>query len=80
MSNHNNKIIEIIAEQLCLDVADVTLEKNISNDLGADSLDALEVIIDLENHYNIEIPDEQVEAFDTVQDVVDYITANVKED
>ena len=65
------KIREIIAEQLSVeDIEKITLETSLTNDLEAESLDAVEIIMALEEEYDIEIPDEVAEEFKTVGDIV----------
>lgn len=71
-----NKIKEIVVEQLGVDEDQVTLEANFIEDLGADSLDTVELIMAFEEEFDIEIPDTEAEKIKTVQDVVDYIEAN----
>ncbi len=68
----------VIAEQLNVDVAQVTPEAEFVKDLGADSLDVVELIMALEEKFGIEIPDEQAEKIVNVGDVVVYIEANAK--
>ena len=71
------KIREIIAEQLSVeDIEKITLETSLTNDLEADSLDAVEIIMALEEEYDIEIPDEVAEEFKTVGDIINYVKAN----
>ena len=67
------KIKGIIVEQLGVVEGDITLDASFIDDLGADSLDIVELIMALEEEYDIEIPDEDAEKVVTVQDVVDYI-------
>lgn len=68
---------EIIADRLGSDVSNVTMATTLSEDLQADSLDKVEMIMDAEAKYNIEIDDDASMGFETVGDVVDYIVANV---
>lgn len=68
-----DKIKEIIVEQLGVDPEDVALGASFIDDLGADSLDIVELIMALEEEFDIEIPDEEAEKFPTVGNVVDYI-------
>ncbi|GAA9081987.1 acyl carrier protein [Helicobacter pylori] len=68
----------VIAEQLNVDVAQVTPEAEFVKDLGADSLDVVELIMALEEKFGIEIPDEQAEKIVNVGDVVKYIEDNAK--
>ena len=69
----------IVVEKLQVDENQVTPEASFMEDLGADSLDTVELIMDLEEHFGIEIPDEEAEKLKTVQDAVDYITAKKAE-
>jgi len=70
------KVRDIIAEQLDVDKESITAETNLMRDLEADSLDAVEIIMAIEDEFGIEIPDEQAEEFQEVQSIVDYIEAN----
>ena len=73
-----DKIKSIIVEQLDADEADVTMEANIQDDLGADSLDVVDLVMSIEENFDIEIPDEDVENIKTVGDIVKYIENNTK--
>ena len=66
-------IKKIIAEQLDIAVDKVKSEHNIMDDLGADSLDTVEIVMKVEEEYDITIPDEDVEEMKTVQDILDYV-------
>jgi acyl carrier protein len=68
-----DKVREIIVEQLQVDIEDITMETSLMKDLDADSLDAVEIIMALEEEYEIEIPDEVAEEFKTVGDIVKYV-------
>ena len=68
------RIKEIVAEQLGVDEAQVSNESSFMDDLGADSLDTVELVMALEEEFDIEISDENAEKIQTVQDAVDYIT------
>ena len=70
------KVRDIIAEQLDVDKNSITPETNLMKDLEADSLDAVEIIMAIEDEYGIEIPDEQAEEFQVVQTIVEYIEAH----
>ncbi len=70
------KIKEIVAEQLDVDASEITLETSLTKDLEADSLDAVEVIMEIEDEYGIEIPDEEAEKFVTLGDIVNYVEEN----
>lgn len=67
------KIRDIIVEQLGVDEGEVTLESKFIDDLGADSLDIVELIMALEEEFDMEIPDEEAEKISTVRDVVEYL-------
>ena len=67
------KVRGIVAEQLSVDAAEVKPESNFQNDLGADSLDTVELVMALVEHFDIEIPDEAEEGITTVGDAVKYI-------
>ena len=71
------KVKEIIKEQLGVSESAVTLEASFIDDLGADSLDIVELVMALEEEFNIEIPDADAEKVVTVEDVVEYIKENV---
>ena len=71
-----DKIKEVIIDKLGVDEAAITEEAHFVNDLGADSLDTVELIMQLEEELGIEIPDENAEQMTTVQQAVDYIEAN----
>ncbi|MCI7248524.1 MAG: acyl carrier protein [Clostridiales bacterium] len=70
-----DKIKGIIAEQLGVDEEEVKLETNLAKDLEADSLDAVEIIMAIEDEFDIEVPDEDAEKFATVNDIVSYVEA-----
>lgn len=72
------KVKEIVAEQLGKDVNEVTNEASFIDDLGADSLDIVELVMAMEDEFGIEIPDEEAEKIKTVKDVIEYIKANAK--
>jgi len=67
------KVKKIVAEQLSVEVDKITPDSNFANDLGADSLDTVELVMALEEEFDIEIPDEAAEGIATVQAAVDYI-------
>lgn len=70
------KVRDIVIEQLGVEADEVTLESTFIDDLGADSLDIVELIMAFEEEFGIEIPDEAAEKIKTVQDVVTYIDQN----
>ena len=69
------KVKKIIIDKLGVDEADVTNEASFTNDLGADSLDTVELIMEFEKEFDISIPDEQAEKIETVGDAVTYLSA-----
>jgi acyl carrier protein len=73
------KIQEIIADKLSVAAEDITLDSSFIDDLNADSLDIVELIMSLEDELELEIPDEDVEGFKTVGDVVNYVKAHHEE-
>ncbi|OFI07694.1 acyl carrier protein [Clostridium acetireducens DSM 10703] len=73
------KIKGIIAEQLGLEIEEINMDSSFVDDLGADSLDIVELIMALETEYDLEIPDEEAEKISTVGDVVEYIKNHTEE-
>ena len=71
-----DKIKDIIIEQLHVEESDVNMDTNLMKDLSADSLDAVEIIMAIEDEYGIEIPDEEAEKMQTVGDLVRYVEEN----
>lgn len=78
MENIEQRIKKIVAEQLGVNEADVKNESSFVNDLGADSLDTVELVMALEEEFECEIPDEEAEKITTVQQATDYIQAHLK--
>ena len=76
MADITSKVKEIIVDKLGVDAAEVTPEASFTKDLGADSLDTVELIMEFEKAFEISIPDEAAEKIKTVQDVVSYIDQN----
>ncbi|MFT6112947.1 MAG: acyl carrier protein [Bacteroidia bacterium] len=76
MSEIAEKVTSIIVDKLGVEESEVTHEASFTNDLGADSLDTVELIMEFEKEFNIAIPDEQAEKIGTVGDAVTYITEN----
>jgi len=72
-----SRVKKIVADQLEVDQSEVKPESNFANDLGADSLDTVELVMALEEEFDIEIPDEAAEGILTVQATVDYINSQV---
>ena len=73
MSEVLDKVVEIVCNQLTVDKNDVTPESSFVEDLGADSLDTVELVMAFEEEFEIEIPDEEAEKIATVEDAVNYI-------
>ncbi len=71
-----DKIKEIIMEQLQVEESEITMDTNLMKDLSADSLDAVEIIMAIEDEYGIEIPDEEAENIQTVSDLVKFVEDN----
>lgn len=71
------KIKAILAEQLGADENDMTLDTNIAKDLGADSLDVVELLMSIEDEFDVEIPDEEIENIKTIGELTDYIQNNM---
>jgi acyl carrier protein len=78
MDNIEQRVKKIVAEQLGVNEADIKNESNFVDDLGADSLDTVELVMALEEEFECEIPDEDAEKITTVQQAVDYVNANIK--
>jgi len=78
MAQVDEKVKQIIVEQLGVDEAEVTSNASFVDDLGADSLDTVELVMAFEEAFDIEIPDEDAEKIRTVHDAVDYITKIAK--
>ncbi|MBP5983625.1 MAG: acyl carrier protein [Fluviicola sp.] len=76
MSDIKSKVISIIVDKLGVEESEVTHEASFTNDLGADSLDTVELIMEFEKEFNIAIPDDQAENIQTVGDAVTYIEQN----
>ena len=74
MSEHFDKIKEIVIDKLGVEEAKVTVDSKFIDDLGADSLDTVELIMQFEEEFGIEIPDEDAESLLSVKQAVDYIT------
>ena len=78
MMTVEEKVREIIAEQLQIDIEEVKPEASFIDDLGADSLDTVELVMAFEEEFDIEIPDEDAEKIRTVQDAINYIKSKVE--
>ena len=78
MSDVKSRVISIIVDKLGVAEDEVTTEASFTNDLGADSLDTVELVMGLEEEFEIEIPDEESDKIKTIQDAIDYITAHAE--
>ncbi len=78
MAAVDDKVKQIIVEQLGVDEGEVTLNASFVDDLGADSLDTVELVMAFEEAFDIEIPDEDAEKIRTVQDAINYIGSHAK--
>jgi len=78
MSDIAEKVKSIIVEKLCVEASEVTPEASFTNDLGADSLDTVELIMEFEKEFNVSIPDDQAENIQTVAQAVAYLEENAK--
>ncbi|MBD3183251.1 acyl carrier protein [Candidatus Poribacteria bacterium] len=73
-----DRIKEIIVEQLGVEASEITTDASFIDDLGADSLDTVELVMAFEEEFDIEIPDEDAEKIRTVRDVIDYLNAHLE--
>lgn len=71
-----DEVREILAEQLDVDKDSIEMNSKLAEDLGADSLDAIDIVMTIENQYAIEVPDENIENMKTVEDIVSFIESN----
>lgn len=78
MTEIEARVKAIIVDKLGVDESEVTPNASFTNDLGADSLDTVELIMELEKEFGMSIPDDQAEKISTVQDAIDYIVNNAK--
>ncbi len=78
MASAEEKVKQIIVEQLGVDEAEVTASASFQDDLGADSLDIVELVMAFEEAFDVEIPDEDAEKIKTVKDAIDYVTSHSK--
>ena len=76
MSNIEDRVKKIVAEQLGVKLEEITNDSSFVEDLGADSLDTVELVMALEEEFETEIPDEQAEKITKVQEAIDYVNAN----
>lgn len=79
MANIESRVQEVIAKWLEVSVEEVVREASIFEDLGADSLDAVQIVLELEKEFGIEISDEDADKISTVGEAIDYIQAHLKE-
>ena len=77
MSNIAEKVTKIIVDKLGIDESEVTPDANFTNDLGADSLDIVELIMQFEQEFDLSIPDEQAENIQTVGDAIKYLESQL---
>ena len=73
------RLTEILAEQLAADQESMTMDTKIAEDLGADSLDLVDLLMSVEDEFSVEIPDEEVENLHTIGDVVEYISKHIED-
>lgn len=78
MSDIESRVKAIIVDKLGVDESEVTRESSFTNDLGADSLDTVELIMEFEKEFNLAIPDDQAETISTVGDAINYVENNSK--
>ncbi len=77
MSDVHSKVVSIIVDKLGVEESEVTKEASFTNDLGADSLDTVELIMEFEKEFNLSIPDEEAEKIETVGDAISYIESHL---
>ncbi len=78
MSSVDERVMKIVVEQLGVNESEVTKDSSFVDDLGADSLDTVELVMALEEEFDCEIPDEEAEKITTVKQAIDYINAHLK--
>ena len=78
MSDIAQKVKSIIIDKLGVEESEVNAEASFTNDLGADSLDTVELIMEFEREFEVAIPDDKAEQIETVGDAIEYLTANAK--
>lgn len=72
-----DEVKEILSEQLGISADKIDLSSNLAEDLSADSLDAIDIVMSIEDQYSIEVPDETIENMKTVEDIVNFIENNI---
>jgi acyl carrier protein len=77
MSDVHSKVVSIIVDKLGVEESEVTNEASFTNDLGADSLDTVELIMEFEKEFNLSIPDEEAEKIETVGNAISYIESHL---
>ena len=80
MAEVEAKVIEIVSDQMGVDKSEITRETSFVNDLNADSLDTVELVMEFEDEFELSIPDEEAEKIQTVGQAIDYITEHAKGD
>jgi len=78
MENIEQRVKKIVAEQLGVNESEIKIESSFVDDLGADSLDTVELVMALEEEFECEIPDEEAEKITTVQQAIDYVNVHLK--
>lgn len=73
-----DEVKEILADQLDINTDEIELTSDLSDDLGADSLDAIDIVMTIEDQYSIEVPDEIITNMKTVEDIVTFIESNIE--
>ena len=74
-----DEVKEILAEQLDIDPETIEMTSNLQTDLGAESLDAIDIVMSIEDQYGIEVPDSVIENMRSVEDIVSFIESNVED-
>ena len=74
--DYYERVVQIIAEELGVDPEELSMDTHITDDLDADSLDAMEVILKIEEEFDVEIPDDLVQRIQTISDVVEFLDNN----
>lgn len=72
-----DEVKEILADQLDINTDDIEITSDLMDDLGADSLDAIDIVMSVEDQYSIEVPDEVIKSIKTVEDIVSFIESNI---
>ncbi len=78
MTEVEKKVIDLVVDKLNVEESEVTREASFLNDLGADSLDTVELMMNFEKEFNMSIPDDKAQEIKTVGDAIDYIESNLK--